>query len=247
MKLKETFSKIPQHYDKSRIGYPPEVFRDIIAYARLRKTDPILEIGAGTGIATAPFARMGNPLVVNDLSRSLLGVAKNKLKKYRKIKYSIGQYENVRLPKNYFGLIYSAQAFHWIKPGARFSLTLQLLKKGGVVALFWNFSDYSKGVAKMAMRLHKKYFRGKDGKANVIIKQLKRNERFTDAIVKEYHRHLHMTKQEYIDMQTSFSWYLALSDARKRLALAELKQGLQKFPNRLPIPIKTRLILARKK
>ncbi len=247
MKLKETFRTIPQHYDRSRIGYPLAVFSDVISYAWLQKTDPILEVGAGTGIATVPFARTGNPLIVNDLSRSLLSVAKKKLKHYHNVQYAVGQYEDARLPKNYFALITSAQAFHWIKPSIRFTRTLQLLKKGGVVALFWNFSYYNKGVGRMAMRLHKKYARSQDGKANIIIDQLKRNRHFTGAVLKIYRRNLHMTKQEYINMQTSFSWYLALSETRKRQALAELKDGLKRFPDRMPMPIKTKLILARKK
>ena len=107
MKLKETFSTIAHQYDQSRVDYPPTVFRDIIKYVKLTKKDPILEIGIGTGKATYPFARLKNPILANDISPALVKVAKLKLKKYPNVKYIIGQFENINLPKNNFKLIFS--------------------------------------------------------------------------------------------------------------------------------------------
>ncbi|KKW01574.1 MAG: hypothetical protein A2898_03580 [Candidatus Kerfeldbacteria bacterium RIFCSPLOWO2_01_FULL_48_11] len=247
MKLKETFGKIPQHYDKSRIGYPKKLFRDIIRYAKLAKKDPILEIGIGTGLATIPFARLGNPITANDISYTLIRLAKKKLKKYRNISYVIGQFEKARLPSNRYGLMYSAQTFHWIDPGARFSKTSRLLKKGGTLALFWNAHWYDRGVGKMALKIHNKYSRAKGGKADEIIQQLFRDRRFTNGVSRQYRFTVKITRQQYIDMQTSYSWYIALSKKRKEVALAELTDKLRSYPNPMRIPMRTKFVMARKK
>lgn len=247
MKLKETFSTIPELYDRARLDYPAALFRDILKFAHLKKNDPILEIGIGTGKATEPFARLGNPLLGNDLSRSLISVAKKRLNKYRNVQYKVGQFENAKLLKNKFGLIYSAQAFHWIKPSVRFTKTLSSLKPGGVLALLWNYNYYDRGIGKLTLQLHKKYSRGRGGKADAIINQLINDQRFTGAVVKKYHRDLTMTHQEYITMQTSFSWYLALSEKRLKQALDDLQILVNRYPDPMVIPIRTKLAMARKK
>ncbi|XOU94917.1 MAG: class I SAM-dependent methyltransferase [Candidatus Kerfeldbacteria bacterium] len=246
MKLKETFSTIPLQYDKVRPDYPPTLFQDILNYSQLSKSDPILEIGIGTGKATLPFAKHGNPIIANDISRELIGVAKNKLKNYKKIKYVVGQFEKIILQKNKFGLIYSAQTFHWIKPNIQFTKTHSLLRQDGVLALFWNLNYYDQGIGKWALKLNKKYSSAKKGKTRSIIQQFKRHRLFKDAIIKEYRREIGMSKINYIKMQTSHSWYLVLSDKRKQLAMIDLQKALIHYPKIIKMPIKTILVMAKK-
>ncbi len=247
MKLKETFSTIPEQYDKARLDYPAQMFRDILSYSKLKKNDAILEIGTGTGKATEPFAKTKHPLIANDLSKALLSIAKRHLKKYKNVRYIAQPFEDIKLADNRFGLIFCAQALHWVMPSVRFTKTRRLLRPGGTLAVFWNFNYYNKWIGKMAMALHKKYSRSKGGKANAIIDDLKADRHFTDVKIKTYFRNIRMTHQEYVTMQTSYSWYLNLSSNRKKMALEDLWRGTEKFPNPITIPIKTKLIMARKK
>jgi protein-L-isoaspartate O-methyltransferase len=50
------FNEIVINYDKIRWGYPDKLFADIIRYSRPDIGKKALEIGAGTGNATAPFS-----------------------------------------------------------------------------------------------------------------------------------------------------------------------------------------------
>lgn len=247
MKLKETFSTIPEQYDKARLDYPTPLFRDVIKYTGLKKSDAILEIGIGTGKASEPFVRRGNAYVGNDISKELVAIARRNLKRYNNIKYVIGPFEDIKLPKEHFDLIFSAQTFHWIKPSVQFSKTLELLKPGGTLALMWNFNYYDRGIGKWALKLHKKYSSAKGGKANTIIDRLRHHPDFTRPVLKQYHRMIRMSKADYISMQTSFAWYLVLSAKRKKLALNEIIQELRHYPQTLRIPIKTKLVMAKKK
>ncbi|URN93796.1 MAG: hypothetical protein NAG76_18490 [Candidatus Pristimantibacillus lignocellulolyticus] len=55
MENKETFNYIANEYEKYRPTYPEAMFDDIMIYSNIMINDRILEIGCGTGQATAGF------------------------------------------------------------------------------------------------------------------------------------------------------------------------------------------------
>jgi len=52
----ELFNQMADYYDKFRPGYPEETIRIIIERANLSHGSKVLEIGSGSGKATAQFA-----------------------------------------------------------------------------------------------------------------------------------------------------------------------------------------------
>ena len=48
------FEQVPELYDRARPAYPSQVYEDIAALADLPEAARIVEIGGGTGRATAP-------------------------------------------------------------------------------------------------------------------------------------------------------------------------------------------------
>ena len=59
MDLRKTFNTDEYNYDRSRPGYPKELFDDIFDYVNLSENCNVLEIGIGTGQATLPFLKQG--------------------------------------------------------------------------------------------------------------------------------------------------------------------------------------------
>lgn len=53
------FDEIVLDYDRIRPEYPDALFEDIMKYSGMGKSKKAIEIGAGTGKATAPFLRAG--------------------------------------------------------------------------------------------------------------------------------------------------------------------------------------------
>jgi ubiquinone/menaquinone biosynthesis C-methylase UbiE len=51
-----TFNQVPELYDAARLRYPDRLFDDLISLSGLPEAGLVLEVGAGTGIATLPLA-----------------------------------------------------------------------------------------------------------------------------------------------------------------------------------------------
>lgn len=122
-------------YDAGRIGYPDPLFEAV--FARVPERPRILEIGAGTGLATRELlARDPVELVVVEPDAAL-------------VRYLSEQFEDPRLtlvnstfPDDHvagpFDLIACAAAFHWMEPVAALARIRRLLRPGGVWAVWWN-------------------------------------------------------------------------------------------------------------
>lgn len=55
------FGACAEAYDRARSGYPPSLIRDVWRFASKRHVQLVLEVDAGSGKATIPFAELGAP------------------------------------------------------------------------------------------------------------------------------------------------------------------------------------------
>lgn len=133
--LKTTFNSNVERYHAMRPNYPLKLFNKLIADTCLPNHANLLEIGPGTGQATKPLAKRGYNITAVELGDDLAAKARRVLKGYPNVKIVSGAFEDTKLPKNHFDLIYSATAIHWIKPKFRFAKPHQLLKKDGYLAI----------------------------------------------------------------------------------------------------------------
>ena len=136
--LKTTFNQDAERYHTYRPHYPRELFDTLIRDTKLTPESHLLEIGPGTGQATEPLAKYGYDITAVELGESLAQKARSVLLPYPKVKILTGAFEDVDLPPASFGLIYSATAFHWIRPDVRFQKSAQLLKPGGYLAIIYS-------------------------------------------------------------------------------------------------------------
>lgn len=133
--LRKTFNKEAELYDLIRPHYPAELFNAIIQITDLESVSKLVEIGPGTGQATRLFAERGFEIIGVELGSALADVARRNFGKYNNVKIITGAFEDVELPQSNFDLVYSATAFHWIKPDVKFSKSYKLLKDGGHLAI----------------------------------------------------------------------------------------------------------------
>ena len=136
MDLRLAFNEVSKTYDKLRPGYVPELYEDIINYSGINPGSTLLEIGIGTGQATAPFLETGGRLVAVELGSELAKVAKEKFKIYRNFEIVNAAFEDYSCAENSLDLIYSASAFHWIPEEVGYTKVFELLKSGGTFARF---------------------------------------------------------------------------------------------------------------
>ncbi len=110
-------------------------FDTLVQTTKLPSQAHLLEIGPGTGQATQPLAKRGYKITAIELGSELASVARETLKNYADVQVLTGAFEEIELPEQSFDLVYSATAFHWIKPEIQFTKPYKLLKSNGHLAI----------------------------------------------------------------------------------------------------------------
>lgn len=249
MKLKETFNTISKKYDDVRPDYPLLVFKAILKYNPISKTDPLLEIGIGTGKATTFFAKRGNPITAVDPGTNLLNIARKNLSKYNKITYITKSFETAKLPNNHYALVYAGQAFHWIDPVKGLKKVYDILKPGGTLAFFWNMHDSNKpGVGLDTKKLFIKYNLVPENRytAQGVIKLIKNSPLFTNYKYLETPRIISYSKQHRLKLLQTYSAVISLSPVQKKKFIQETIKSLKKYPSPLRVSVTTKLVMVRK-
>ena len=133
-----TFDEIGDLYDRYRPGYPEDLFEDLLALSGISAGDRILEIGCGTGQATEPLARRGYAMSCLEPGPRLAAIARKNLAAFSGVDVQCETFESWRCEAAAFGLVFSAQAFHWLSPELRFARSAEALRPGGSLAVIGN-------------------------------------------------------------------------------------------------------------
>ncbi|GGS82270.1 class I SAM-dependent methyltransferase [Nonomuraea spiralis] len=127
------FGEVADEYDRVRPGYPAELLTDVLAYAG----GPALEVGAGTGKATELFATAGIDVVATEPDPAMAAVLARRVADRPNVTVTVSTFEEY-VPPRPFGLLYCAQAWHWVDKDVRWQRAAAALAPGGGLALFWN-------------------------------------------------------------------------------------------------------------
>jgi SAM-dependent methyltransferase len=102
--------------------------------ARLSHGDSVVEVGAGTGIATKPLVDRGLEVTATEPSATLAAVAQSKVAD--RARFFVGRFEDFS-PDSSVQLLTAFNAWHWVEPGIAVDLAAQLVRPGGSLALVW--------------------------------------------------------------------------------------------------------------
>jgi SAM-dependent methyltransferase len=136
--LRSTFDNVAAAYDRYRPSYPAELIDAVIAWSGIPADGRIVEIGSGTGIATALLAARGYRIDGIELGAAMADFAREKLSLYPNVTISAGDFESFPIEDSQYDLAVSAQAFHWIDRATGFPKLARILKPAGTLALWWN-------------------------------------------------------------------------------------------------------------
>jgi len=142
MEFRKIFDTIPDQFDKYRPRYSQALFDGMIALGGIGPEASVLEIGPGTGQATAPVLATGCDYHAIELGEHLAA----------KMRENFGHQPNFHLVNDdfithdfgaqRFDVIYSAATIQWIPEEIAFSKTFALLKPGGMLAMLLTRADY---------------------------------------------------------------------------------------------------------
>ena len=122
------FEEVVDHYDAARPRYPGQLFDALPLQGAA-----VLELGAGTGIASEELAPRAGSLVVTDLGPRMLakGLTKHPWPGV------VCRAEALPFADGSFDLVCGAQMWHWTEDPAGAEVA-RVLRSGGRLALWWN-------------------------------------------------------------------------------------------------------------
>jgi SAM-dependent methyltransferase len=131
-RLRETFGTVAELYDRARNEYPAEAFDDIAELAGLEPGARVLEIGPGTGKATAELVRRGYDVTGVELSPDLAEVVGRNVPR---ASIETANFEEWEPRAAAFAAVVAFTAIHWIAPELRCAKPARLLRPGGALCI----------------------------------------------------------------------------------------------------------------
>ena len=266
------FDEITAEYDKIRWDYPDELFKDVIDYcirANPGKSKKAIEIGAGTGKATAPFLDNGYDVTAVEMGTNMTAFLVEKYKKNNNFRVITSTFEDAVLEENCYDLIYAASAFHWVDAAIGCPKVYKLLKTGGAFVLFrsnWN-SHENEDLAKDLQAVYEKYYYSyyktyvRDDKPTkhtletllkpeAIFKSFRfeslEQYGFKDVTMKIYDRMHTYNTDGYIKLLDTFSDHRALPKENREALFTGVKEAIEKHDGQIQTHNTYQLYMGRK-
>lgn len=135
-----SFNAAADTYRRGRPPYPVQVFEILARRCGLRAGIRVLDIGAGTGLATGPLLAAGAQVVAVEPGAELAAVLAATHGGTR-LDIVLDDFETADLPGG-FDLAVAATSLHWLDPSVTIDKVAGLVRPGGWLAAWWTeFGD----------------------------------------------------------------------------------------------------------
>ncbi|MGW5640022.1 class I SAM-dependent methyltransferase [Streptomyces sp. NPDC003832] len=239
-RLSRTFDEDAELYDRTRPGYPSQLYDDLAELAGACPGSRVLEIGCGTGQATMPLAERGCRITAVEAGRNMAAVARRNLSGAAGVEVVTAEFESWPLPEDAFDVVLAATAFHWIDPAVRTAKAAEALRPGGALAVV-RTQHVRGGTEEFFVEAQHCYERfdphappgsrppeSADIDGSDHVREVMRSGAFGPTAFRRYERDLTYTTSEYLRLLQTYSGHRALAaDARNGLldCIATLVDG----------------------
>lgn len=141
----DVFDGIAAAYDARRSGYPSELVAAAVGLAGLRTGSRVVEVGAGTGKLTEELVAFGLRVDAVEPGPNMIELARRRVNGSDLVRFHVGRFEEVSLPRERFDAVFAASAFHWVDPHVGWAKAAALLRPGGTFALLQPIGVREKG------------------------------------------------------------------------------------------------------
>ncbi len=230
----QRFDEVAELYEAYRPGYPQALIDTLIAFSGLQQGDRILEIGSGTGKATALFAERGFSITCLEPGRNLAAVAARKFKDNPRIRIEHIRFEDWQAPIEVFDALISAQAYHWVPKEYRMVKAAQVLRPAGHIALFWNMSPYIDSPLRrdldqvyhqLAPEIHKDEV-DVEQTIQKVSQEIRDSGLFDQPRIERFPWSRRLTVESYLGLLNTFSDHLRLSEVTRKALFHSVAEAI---------------------
>ena len=254
------FGPVAELYDRARPSYPADLVDDVLTFAEAGAGDPALEVGAGTGKATALFADRALRVLALEPSAAMATVARRQLEPWPDVSIEETEFEHWRPRGRRFKLVFSAQAWHWVAPEIAYALARGALSEGGALAVFWNRPLWRQ--TPLGQELEEVYARvvpdfgispgpmhpGAYGSSHWMTDwdiHRGRGAGFAEPEARDYSWRVSYATPAYLDLLRTHSDHAILPPDRREALLGEVATVIDAHGGVFELPHTTRLLMAR--
>jgi SAM-dependent methyltransferase len=255
-----SFDVYANDYHSVRPGYPVSLFNDINVQCGINNDSRILEIGAGSGIATIELAKYGCKVIAIEPGAHLAAIAKEQTRKFKNVEIFEGTFENFHV-KDKFDAVLAFTAFHWLSEEDRYQRMLNLLNDSGCLVLVWNsfFQSDSRATAEVNSA-YREFLPGIYPEETVVaevnkgvLSKLNRREQevvasslFYPVFLRKYITTYNYNEQTYPKLLNTFP-KIAEVEEEKRLEFLKRIKEIVKQHGKISVPVLTTLIICQKR
>lgn len=255
-----SFDVFAKNYHSVRPGYPSELYKDIKDVCGISNASWLLEIGAGSGIATIEIAKFGCQIVAIEPGAQLAAIARKQTRGLAKVQILEKTFEDFRSSER-FDTILAFTSFHWLKSGDKYQEVLNLLNDSGSLVLVWNwfFQTNSPAVAVVNKVYHEflsDVYPGQMGVAEVnedtfstLVqreREVVQNPLFFPVFLKKYLVEYNYNAQTYPKLLNTFPKVIEVEEQRRLRFLEHISKAVKKY-GKISVPILTSLIICKRK
>jgi SAM-dependent methyltransferase len=251
---RKSFDPAAEIYDEIRPSYPAPLFDCL--FGLLPPRAHILEVGPGTGQATRDLLGRGAVVHAVELGPGMAAKLKANLPT-DDLQVTVGDFEQVDVPKHSMDAVFSATAYHWITPAAQLDRPATILKPGGILAIVDTNqvdSPDDEGFFDAVQPIYDRYAQGHTGppappRTNVdppIRRSLSQDRRFVDVEVHGYDWNQTYTAAAYRKLMLSYSGTQMMNPTDREALLDEIEAFIRdRFSGRITRPLVVTLTTAK--
>jgi SAM-dependent methyltransferase len=247
MTARSPFDPLVDAYDAARPSYPAALYAALDELAGPLNGARVVEVGAGTGIATRELRRRGAWVLAVDIGSAML----SRLRAHSPAQAAaVADGHALPVRDNTLDLVCYAQAWHWMRVAPAAAEAVRVLRPGGAFACWWNDVDAAGEAWWVAQqdRLerwnlnYRRDYRGRDHVA-----ELRRTDLFTDVEERFFSWQREVDLDTYETWLRSKSYVAALGPRLEEFIAAERASLSAAFPTGSVVePFRARLVTARR-
>ncbi len=250
-----TFDLVAKQYEEIRPSYSEDLYNDIFDFSRIDSNSYSVEVGIGGGQATTPFLEKGVKVQAIEYGENLAKVCQERFSKYPNFSIVNSKFEDFKTKTDFYDLVYSASAFHWIPEEIGYSKVFSMLKESGTFARFAHhpYKDVANPDLWDAIQsLYSIYFPSTKAPGKYSEEQAKsRAEIALKYGFSEIEYHLYettktYTAKEYVKLLSTYSDHIALEEKVRTEFFTKIEQAINSFGGDLKMLTVTDLQLAKK-